>query len=75
LTGTGATRERLHPIIQRFIERAIGDYYLNGQKPDAAWRALREKLTKGESQTNTTDSVSTSDDLSTEFDGKSQTSA
>jgi len=62
-----------NPAIYR--ERAIGDYYLNGQKPDAAWRALREKLAKGESQTNTTDSVSTSDDLSTEFDGKSQTSA
>ena len=61
-----------NPAIYR--ERAIGDYYLNGQKPDAAWRALREKLTKGESPTNTTDSVSTCDDLSTEFDGKSQTS-
>ena len=61
-----------NPAIYR--ERAIGDYYLNGQKPDAAWRALREKPTKGESPTNTTDSVSTCDDLSTEFDGKSQTS-
>lgn len=36
-----------NPAIHR--ERALGDYYLNGEKPDAAWRALREKLTKGES--------------------------
>src|SRR5260221_12341374 len=62
-----------NPAIYR--ERAIGDYYLNGQKPAAGWRALREKLTKRESQPNTTDSVCTSDDLSTEFDGRSQSSA
>lgn len=42
-----------NPAIHR--ERAIGDYYLNGEKPDGAWRSLREKLTKGESQSDSAD--------------------
>jgi alkylation response protein AidB-like acyl-CoA dehydrogenase len=46
-----------NPAIHR--ERALGDYFLNGEKPDAAWRALREKLTKAENQSNTTDSSPT----------------
>jgi alkylation response protein AidB-like acyl-CoA dehydrogenase len=37
-----------NPAIHR--ERAIGDYYLNGEKPDAGWRALREKLTRGNAE-------------------------
>jgi alkylation response protein AidB-like acyl-CoA dehydrogenase len=46
-----------NPAIHR--ERAIGDYYLNGEKPDAAWRALREKLTKSENQSTSADSAPT----------------
>jgi alkylation response protein AidB-like acyl-CoA dehydrogenase len=37
-----------NPAIYR--ERAIGDYYLNGTTPDAAWRALSEKLAKSGDQ-------------------------
>jgi alkylation response protein AidB-like acyl-CoA dehydrogenase len=53
-----------NPAIYR--ERAIGDYYLNDEKPDAAWRALREKLTRGENQSQTTDSTSTEQTSSAE---------
>jgi hypothetical protein len=67
LTGTGATRERLHPIIQRFIGKERSVITISTDKNRTQ---LGERSGK-----NTTDSVSTSDDLSTEFDGKSQTSA
>jgi alkylation response protein AidB-like acyl-CoA dehydrogenase len=44
-----------NPAIHR--ERALGDYYLNGEKPDASWRALREKLIKGDTEANTVGSA------------------
>jgi alkylation response protein AidB-like acyl-CoA dehydrogenase len=57
-----------NPAIHR--ERAIGDYHLNGEKPDAAWRALRNKLIKEEGKPNPSDSPRNPQTTSTEGEPK-----